>query len=553
MSSFMPTVILAGDELAVTNSFKYKDGLRQVGCRWTPETKSWNIAASPDSFRKLTMAVPGLKVEKDVTRRLTELAMEATEQLDASWEDAEPVEPLPLKTTPFKHQVAAYNMSITKANSALLMEQGCGKTAVAIAAAGRRFQRGEVQRVLIIAPASVLPVWPVEFNLHADFPHDVRPLEGSTQKRSEVLRKWAPDPDTLQAAVINYEATWRMDEALAAWKPDMIICDESQRIKTPGARQSKTMARLGAVAKYRMILTGTPVSQGPLDFYSQYRFLDRTIFGTSYWAFRNRYALMGGYEKRQVIGYQNLDNLVQKAHSIAFRCRKEDCLDLPEQVDQTMYCELEKDARRIYDQLVKESVAELSEENIVMAPNVLSRLLRLSQMTGGYLRVDEQTTLVSKAKMSLLEETLDDLIEAGKKVVVFARFIPEIEAITKMLEKKKVSHGLIYGATPMDARGEMVESFQTDPTVKVFVAQVQTAGLGITLHAANTAIFYSLDYSFANYDQCRARIHRIGQENRCTYIHLVARMTVDEKVLAALAEKKSLADQVVDNWRELLR
>ena len=155
--------------------------------------------------------------------------------------------------------------------------------------------------------------------------------------------------------------------------------------------------------------------------------------------------------------------------------------------------------------------------------------------------------------MGLLEETLDDLIEAGKKVVVFARFVPEIEAIVKMLEKKKVAHGLIYGATPMDARGEMVESFQTDPAVKVFVAQVQTAGLGITLHAADTAIFYSLDYSFANYDQCRARIHRIGQKNNCTYIHLVANNTVDEKVLAALAEKKSLADQVVDNWRELLR
>ena len=357
----------------------------------------------------------------------------------------------------------------------------------------------------------------------------------------------------LLVAVINYEATWRLEEELVAWQPDMIICDESQRIKTPGARQSKAMARLGTIARYRMILTGTPVSQGPLDFYSQYRFLDRNIFGTSYYAFRARYALMGGYENRQVIGYQNLDDLVQKAHSVAFRCRKEDCLDLPEQIDQVLFCDLEKDARRVYDQLVRESVAELSEENIVMAPNVLSRLLRLSQMTGGYLRVDEQTTLVSKAKMGLLEETLDDLIEAGKKVVVFARFIPEIEAITKMLDKKKVAHGLIYGATPMDARGGMVDAFQTDPEVKVFVAQIQTAGLGITLHAADTAIFYSLDYSFANYDQCRARIHRIGQKNNCTYIHLVANNTVDEKVLAALAEKKSLADQVVDNWRELLR
>lgn len=549
----LPTVVISGDNLAVINSYKYKDALKQIGCRWDPEEKAWSILATPANFRKLSQAVPGLRVEKEVTRRMTEMAIAEAEQGSKDWSGVQPLKPIPIKTVPFQHQIAAFNKAISIPNFAALMEQGCGKTAVAIAAAGYRFQRGEVRRVLVVAPASVVPVWPKELSLHAAFPHEVKSLEGSTVKRAEILRAWRPDPDHLQVAVINYEATWRMEEALIAWRPDMIICDESQRIKTPGARQSKAMARLGTIARYRMILTGTPVSQGPLDFYSQYRFLDRNIFGTSYYAFRARYALMGGYENRQVIGYQNLDDLVQKAHNIAFRCRKADCLDLPEQVDQVMYCELEKDARRVYDQLVRESVAELSEENIVMAPNVLSRLLRLSQMTGGYLRVDEQTTLVSKAKMGLLEETLDDLIEAGKKVVVFARFIPEIEAITKMLDKKKVAHGLIYGATPMDARGGMVDAFQTDPEVKVFVAQIQTAGLGITLHAADTAIFYSLDYSFANYDQCRARIHRIGQKNNCTYIHLVANNTVDEKVLAALAQKRDLADQVVDNWRELLK
>ena len=549
----LPSVALAGDRLQVYNCYRFKDALKQIGCRWNPEGKAWSLMATPENFRKLTQAVPGLKVDKSIVAKMTEAALAEAEQQSTTWDNAQPIEPMPLKTVPFKHQVAAYNLALSKPSSGLLMEQGCGKTMTAIAVAGRRFQKGEVSRVLVVAPASVVPVWPKEFDLHADFSHEVKALEGSTAKRAGLLQSWQTDPTHLQVAVVNYEATWRMEEALIAWRPDMIICDESQRIKTPGARQSKAMARLGTIARYRMILTGTPVSQGPLDFYSQYRFLDRNIFGTSYYAFRARYALMGGYENRQVIGYQNLDDLVQKAHSVAFRCRKEDCLDLPEQIDQVLYCDLEREAQRIYDQLVKESVAELSNEEVIVAPNVLSRLLRLSQVTGGFLRVDEQTSLVSKAKMGLLEETLDDLIEAGKKVVVFARFVPEIEAIVKTLEKKKVAHGLIYGATPMDARGEIVDAFQTNPDVKVFVAQIQTAGLGITLHAADTAIFYSLDYSFANYDQCRARIHRIGQKNNCTYIHLVARMTVDEKVLSALAEKKSLADQVVDNWRELLK
>jgi len=554
----LPTVVQSGENLAVLNAFKYKDGLKQIGCRWDSDNKAWTLPANIDNFRKLTQAVPGLKVDKSLVAMMTEASLaDAEAEKSDNWDDAVPIEPMPIKTDPFKHQVAAYNKALSNEAFAALMEQGCGKTMTAIAAAGRRYQRGEIHRVLIVAPASVVPVWPREFETHANYGYRCRALEGSVSKRAQELAYNTYDPSAapqpLDVVVINYEATWRMEEALVAWRPDMIICDESQRIKSPSSRQSKAMARLGTIARYRMILTGTPVSQGPLDFYAQYRFLDRDVFGSSFWAFKAKYALMGGFENKQVIGYQNLPELVEKAHSVAFRCRKADCLDLPEQIDQTLYCDLEKDARRIYDQLVKDSVAELSQDITVLTPNVLSRLLRLSQMTGGYLKVGETINEVSKAKMSLLEETVDDLMAAGKKVVIFARFIPEIHAVAKMLDKKKIGYGLIYGETPMDTRGGMVEAFQTDPEIKVFVAQIATAGLGITLHAADTCIFYSLDYSYAVYDQCRARIHRIGQKSNCTYIHLVAKETVDEKVLAALADKKSLADQVVDRWRELLK
>jgi SNF2 family DNA or RNA helicase len=330
----------------------------------------------------------------------------------------------------------------------------------------------------------------------------------------------------------------------------MIICDESQRIKTPSAQQSKAMHRLGKAAKYRLILTGTPVTQGPLDFFSQYKFLDPAIFGNSYYAFRARYAIMGGFENRQIIGYRNLPELIRKAHSVAFRVTKAEALDLPPFTDQVLYCELERKAMSIYAQLKKESVAELSEEKVLTATNVLSRLLRLSQITGGYLgdgegRIEE----VSKAKMKLLEETLEDLLGAGKKVIIFARFLPEIGGILKLLEQKNVNYSWITGEVKMAERGEAVRRFQEDEDCRVFVAQIQTAGLGITLTAADTAIFYSLDYSFANYDQARARLHRIGQRNAVTYIHLTARGTVDEKILDALKAKKNVADEVVDNWR----
>ncbi len=429
-----------------------------------------------------------------------------------------------------------------------------GKTLTAIAVAGRAFLNGLVQRLLVISPASVVPVWPKEFAEYAAFPFDCRPLQGDTKKRSSLLSEWAADATRLQVAVVNYEATWRdpLLQAIRDWKPDMIICDESQRIKTHDAQQSRTIHELGKIAPYRLILSGTPINNNPLDIYSQYKFADPAIFGTSYYAFRNRYAVMGGFEGKQIVAYKNLDELKQKIHSISFRVTKADALDLPDTVDQVLYCQLEPKARSAYDKLFKDSVAKLSNERTISASNVLSQLLRLSQLTGGYVGDDTgRLTQASKAKMQTLDETLDDLLDAGKKTVIFARFTPEIQAITELAKQKKTNPAMIDGSVSMGMRGEEVARFQKDPNCKVFVAQIQSAGLGITLTAADTAVFYSLDFSYANYEQARARIHRLGQRNTCTYVHLLAQDTVDEKIMAALKAKKSVADNIVDNWRKM--
>lgn len=550
----MQSVSLEGNKIALRCDFREKELAKSIaGYKWDKHRKCWTFPLHPSTVDAIRVVFPFAHIDQKIleeVNKLRNVQKKADKLREAGWEDAKPLEPMPIKTKPFKHQIAAYNMALMLPNAGLLMEQGTGKSLTSIAIAGRRFLRGEIQRCLVVAPASVVPVWPKEFALHANFPHEVLALEGPVTKREQALLSWPPDPSKLQVAVVNYEATWRMEETLAQWKPDMIICDESQRIKTPSAKQSKAMYRLGRIAKYRLILTGTPVTQGPLDFFSQYKFLDPSIFGNSYYAFRARYAIMGGFENRQIVGYKNLPELIKKAHSIAFRVTKAEALDLPPFTDQVLYCELEPKAARIYDELRKLSVAELSEEKILTATNVLSRLLRLSQITGGYLGDGEGgIEHVSKAKMNLLDETLDDLLGAGKKVIVFARFLPEITGIRGLLEAKGIDYEWIAGEVPMAQRGKAVQRFQEETGCKVFLAQIQTAGLGITLTSADTAIFYSLDFSFANYDQARARLHRIGQRNAVTYIHLVARDTVDEKILAALKDKKDVATEVVDNWR----
>jgi len=459
---------------------------------------------------------------------------------------------LPIKAKPFEHQVRAFALAQTLDNSALLMEQGTGKTLVAIAVAGDRYLKGDIRRLLVVCPSSVLYEWKRQFEELAGFPYVLHILEGSIRERAEFLRQThSQDVEGLFIVAVNYEATWRLEEELKGWKPDMIILDESQKIKRLQAQQTKACIRIGRNARYRMILTGTPVTQSPLDYFTQYQFLDDRIFGRSFRRFRDRYAIMGGYGGYQVVGYKNLEELAEKVGQIAFRVRKDECLDLPDTLDQFRYIQLEPEARALYNEMLEKAIIRFSEEEQVTAPIILTELLRLQQITGGFLPVGDGTRQVSKAKLEALRDVLEDLKDAGKQVVIFARFRPEVEAIAKVAGELGLTTFTLTGGTSTEDRGRGIRDFQGG-RIQVFIAQIATGGLGITLTAADTAIFYSADFSLANYDQAKARLHRIGQKRPVTYIHLVVKGSIDEEVIRRLAKKQDLARLVVDELRKIL-
>ena len=409
------------------------------------------------------------------------------------------------------------------------------------------YNAGRIGRVLIVAPLSILGVWQDEFNNFADFDYNLAVLTGTSAKKIDTLRHL--NGNALQVAVINYESAWRLEKELAAWNPDLIIADEGHKIKTHNISASKAMHRLGARARYRLLLTGTPVTNKAIDVFSQYKFLNPAIFGQSFYAFRNRYFDMVGYGNHTPVLKKSMEReLTEKIHSIAYRATKAECLDLPETTDIIRKVELEPQAMLLYRNLVKDSYAELSEGEVTIT-NVLTKLLRLSQLTGGFLGSDDSSKAeqVSTAKLKVLEDIIDSALEENKKLVVIARFIPEINAICRMLDKKGVRYSLLTGS--VKDRDEQVAQFQNYPDVPVFVGQIATAGLGITLTAASTMVFYSLDYSMSNFEQTKARIHRAGQRVPCTYIYLTAAGTVDEKVLKALKNKANLAKSLVDDYR----
>lgn len=563
--ALLPTVSLAGNHLTLRCPYYEKEKVKQVpGYNgWDRKTQRWLFAVHPEALQGLRAVFPALIVGPEAeaaVKRVGEIQRQAAEMKADPGPAPEALAPMPIKTKPFRHQVVGYNVALSllqggESGVSMLMEQGCGKTLVAIAVAGRLYLDNDLRRVLVVAPKSVVPVWPKEFAVHSAVPHRATAFEPPWAKGVERLLAFQPEGDELLVAIINYEATWRILQPLLDWAPQLIIADESQRIKSPGTEQSKAMHKLGKAAQWRMILTGTPVTQAPLDFFSQYKFLDggRT-FGRSYHSFRSRYAVTHPEFKKKVLRYLRLDELTEKAHRIAYRITKAEALDLPDTVDQILYCDLSSKGRRVYRDMVKQSMAELEASGeAVSAPNVLAKLTRLQQITGGWVNDDDGNPHhVCGAKQALAQEAIADLLDAGKKVVVFCRYLRELHGLVEWLEKQEVGHRWIDGSVTQAARGEAVEAFQADPEVKVFLAQIATAGLGITLTAADTAIFYSLTFSYADYEQARARLHRIGQTSKVTYLHLVARDTVDERVLEVLSEKRDLADQVVDGWRELL-
>lgn len=495
------------------------------------------ISAYRDELMKVQTAVDDMRIKENVT----------------------PIIQPQVKANLFQHQVRGYNMALInftlRRGFGFLFEMGCGKTLTAIAVAGTLYAKHKINKLLVVAPTSVCSVWPEDFGKFADFPHLEKIMLGTKSQRLKQLKELESFPcEALKVAVINYESVWRDDifSKLVDFNANMIICDESQRIKTHDAQQSKAMHKLGDLARYKLILSGTPVQNNAVDLYSQYRFLDPTVFGNNFYKFRNRFCVMGGFNKRQIVNYKDLDLLIKKEHSIAYRVTKKEALDLPEQTFETRYITLMPSEKKLYNTLKKESATELANGETISASTVLTKLLRLQQFTGGFVIADgeEKPQQIGSGKINALEDIVDDyVIDSGKKLVIFARFRAELDLIQKLLDKKKLKYGVIYGDIKLSDRGEIVRDFQENKETKVFLAQIDTAGLGITLTAADTCVYYSVNFNYAAYSQSLARIHRIGQRNTCTYIHLTTKGTVDELIMKALHKKEDLAKTIVDDWK----
>jgi SNF2 family DNA or RNA helicase len=478
--------------------------------------------------------------------------------------------PYPFKTRPYDHQFKAWDISKDLEAYALFMEMGTGKTKVILDTAAWLYDNGKIDAVMIFANKGSYMNWETK-EIPAHMPDHIKRFvfswgdESKSQTEKNIAMteqgKFGLTFFVMNIEALAYESGKKAAERFIISRRCLAVVDESSNVKNPKAHRTKAAIQVAKFAKYRRILTGSPITNSPLDIYSQCQFLGHNILGFgSFYTFRAYFAdLMEmrmaqgnrAYTFKKVVRYKNLDELTDILKKFSFIIKKDECLDLPPKVYEICEVPMTKEQKEMYKKLKDEAMLELAGVPMVTAPLVIVRLLRLHQLVCGCLDGDDGELLdIPCSRIEALESVLE---EAPGKVIIWATYRKNIAQITKLLSEKygKEKVVMYFGDTTGDERTEAIKKFQ-DGGADYFVGNPRTGGYGITLTAASTVVYFSNDYNLETRLQSEDRCHRIGQTKSVTYVDLVSRGTVDEKILKALKEKKSVADSViVSNWREL--
>ena len=455
--------------------------------------------------------------------------------------------------------MSALEKSWNKETYGYFMEMGTGKTKVLIDNMSMLYDKGKINGALIIAPKGVVKTWH-EQELPTHLPNHIENVTtlwqpNITKKQETKLNNLFDLGTDLHIFIMNVEALStnkgvKFAEKFLRSHRTLMALDESTTIKNPSAKRTKNVLALAPMAKYRRILTGSPVTKNPLDLYTQCEFLDPFLLNFNSWyAFRNRYAIMKtihvrGRSIQTVHKFQNLGELSDRLKGFSYRVLKEDCLDLPEKIYMKRHVALTKEQENLYEQMRKTAIANLNGK-VTSTVTVLTQLMRLQQITCGHFVADDGT--VQTIKNNRLDELMDVLEETENKAIIWAYWQRDVQDIRDAIEKKYGPRSVVdyYGLTPQDERQDNIRRFQNDNECRFLIGTPSTGGYGITLTEANTVIYYSNGYDLEKRLQSEDRAHRIGQKKNVTYIDLIAEDTVDEKIVRSLRKKINIASEVM--------
>ena len=467
------------------------------------------------------------------------------------------------KTEPFQHQKDVLKTSWSKTVWAYFMEMGTGKSKVCIDNVGILFEKNEIDTFIVIAPKGVYRNWSnIEIPVH--LPDHIEKVicvwrPSPNKKEKELLLSLLKEKvlGVLRIFIMNVEAlsTAKGTSYLAALlkkSNTFLAIDESTAIKNPKAKRTKTIIKMGKGLKYKRILTGSPVTQSPLDLWAQCNFLSPTLLGETgdnFFQYQYRFAIMkkttvGANSFNMIVGYRNLDKLAELLKNFSSRIMKEECLDLPDKIYLTRNVQLTEDQERIYSEIKEFALANITDEDFMTAPNIMTQLVRLQQVLSGHTKTDDGKII--EIKDNRLPELINCIEDMSGKIIIWSRFRYDIKRIYESLTKIHGSRSTVtyYGDTSDEDRREAIEQFQNGDA-RFFIGNPQTGGHGITLTAANNVIYFANSFDLALRMQSEDRCHRIGQKKKVTYVDLIAEKTIDEKIVKALVNKKKIASLVM--------
>ena len=510
--------------------------------QWEPKWTCWKFAYSP------VVAYILLETFKNEIESCSDDIYELAERFRLAHQVKHDEDPPPIPNlsdqapTTWRHQRQAYNFSRYLPGVLLDMFMGTGKTLTTLSILANE----KNDRVLVICPKSVIPVWWYESKLVRDSFLITLLNKGDTRKKDEYMRKnmeLARCESRPHVVVVNYETFWRepLFKSILKNEWDIVIFDEVHRLKDPTGKASKAATKVRDVANKRLGLTGTPMPHSPMDIFGVYRALDPSVFGTNYHRFKMKYAVMGGYADKEVVDYKNREDLSRRFGLIAYQAPA-DVLDLPETLHTYRTAPLSSKAKKVYDSLDKELYAQVEEGEITPA-NAMVKVLRLQQLTSGYMKRDEDDQLVELGteKKQMLRELLEDLPQ-DEPVVVFTRFKPDLANV------KEVCQQVGRSCAEHSGRIHQLDEWQ-EGHYNVIAAQINSGKEGVDLSRAAYCVYYSIGHSLGDYEQSLSRTHRPGQTRKVQYFHLLMEGTVDLTVYKSLRKRREVIDSILAGER----
>lgn len=467
----------------------------------------------------------------------------------------------------WEHQKRCIHAATEQKDLALFLDAGVGKTAIAINILRNHFRISKtVKSTLILAPIVVLKQWKDEFAKFSNIPqHQIFVCYGTGAKRTDQIKDAIAS--TLGDCIIitNYE-TILMTPAileLLNWRPEIFILDESHRCKSPTSKRSRKAMMIADRAKHKYLLTGTPMTNSPMDIYSQYRIMDGgETFGDNFYVFRsiwfdNIMANTRATFPKFVMKPGKVEEMNRLIYKKAMRAVKSECLDLPPLIKTKIEVPLSQEQKRLYNEMRMHFITYVDSDHsdqpqAVIASQAMVKALRMQQIVTGFVKTEEGETIRVKdnPRIKALKELLEDLC-IGHKVIVWNTFKENYAQVRDVCKELKLEYAELHGDIT-DKQGQ-VESFRNDPKVRVMIAHPQAGGIGVNLVEASYMIYYSKGFNLEQDIQSEARNFRAGSErhDKITRIDLVSPGTIDELVNEALENKQNIIENIMSLRNQL--